>query len=322
VAEVREEQARLARENGIYGFCYYHYWFNGRRILERPFEEVFHSKKPDFPFMLCWANENWTRTWDGQDKHILLDQKYSEADDRNHIQSLIEYFKDPRYIRVNNKPVLSIYKSSLLPDAKKTISIWREEAAKHGMELYLCRFDSFGNYGISYLQAGFDAAIEFQPFSRELDGYFQQYFERKASSNLLFKLKRKCYQLLGQDANEKKITDAYRTLLYRNIDYNNFVDYILHNYKFEKESVKFPGATPSWDNSARKGEKGFLLHNSNPQKFQEWLTYLKANYTPASEDENFIFINAWNEWAEGNHLEPCVKWGSKYLEAMRHVFSK
>ena len=105
VPEVREEQAKLATENGIYGFCYYHYWFNGRRILERPFQEVFESGKPDFPFMLCWANENWTRRWDGLEKEVLLQQNYSDEDDVQHMESLVKYFKAPRYIRVNNKPV-------------------------------------------------------------------------------------------------------------------------------------------------------------------------------------------------------------------------
>src|SRR4249919_2122094 len=118
--EVRQRQADLARENGIYGFCYYHYWFNGRRILERPFQEVFESGKPDFPFMLCWANENWTRVWDGDEKEILLKQEYDLEDDRKHIQSLIPYFKDPRYIRIQNKPVFAVYKSSLLPLPART----------------------------------------------------------------------------------------------------------------------------------------------------------------------------------------------------------
>ncbi len=164
--EVRQRQADLARENGIYGFCYYHYWFNGRRILERPFQEVFESGKPDFPFMLCWANENWTRVWDGDEKEILLKQEYDLEDDRRHIQSLIPYFKDPRYIRIQNKPVFAVYKSSLLPLPAKTIEIWREEAANAGLDLYVCRVDSFGIEGAEYMKAGFDAAIEFQPFSK------------------------------------------------------------------------------------------------------------------------------------------------------------
>ena len=136
--EVREQQAEMARHYGIEGFCYYHYWFNGKRVLERPVNEIFESGKPDFPFMLCWANENWTRRWDGMENDILLEQKYSEEDDENHIEYLIQFFKDPRYIRVNNKPVIIIYKTFLLPDPRKTADTWRRMAAKYGLELYIC----------------------------------------------------------------------------------------------------------------------------------------------------------------------------------------
>ncbi|MDJ0634982.1 MAG: glycoside hydrolase family 99-like domain-containing protein [Xenococcaceae cyanobacterium MO_188.B29] len=125
--EVRQAQADLAREYGIYGFCYYHYWFNGKRLLERPFNEVLESGKPDFPFCLCWANENWTRRWDGQDREILIEQKYSVVDDREHIKSLISAFKDPRYIKIDGKPLFLIYRVNSLPDPSLTQKIWREE---------------------------------------------------------------------------------------------------------------------------------------------------------------------------------------------------
>ena len=172
LSEIREQQAQLAEVYGIEGFCYYHYWFNGRRILERPFTEVFESGKPDFPFMLCWANENWSRNWDGGNKEILIEQKYSEADDRLHIQSMIPYFKDHRYIKVDGKPVFAVYRSSAIPNMSATIKTWREEAAKQGMELYICRFESCLEGGKEYLDAGFDAAIDFQPWGR-LQGNFR-----------------------------------------------------------------------------------------------------------------------------------------------------
>ena len=139
--ETRKAQAALAKEYGIHGFCYYHYWFNGKRILERPFQEVFDSGKPDFPFMLCWANENWTRVWDGSENEVLLKQNYNEEDDRAHIRSLIPYFKDKRYIKVDGKPFFIIYKSSDLPDIERTINVWREEAKLEGLELYICRME-------------------------------------------------------------------------------------------------------------------------------------------------------------------------------------
>ena len=121
LAEARIAQAEMAKQYGIYGFCYYHYWFNGKLVLERPLEEVLKSNRPDFPFMMCWANENWTKVWDGNSNQILLEQKYSEQDDLDHIRYLLPYLKDPRYIKVNGKPILAIYKSALLPNFEKTI---------------------------------------------------------------------------------------------------------------------------------------------------------------------------------------------------------
>ena len=132
VPEVREEQARLARQHGIYGFCYYYYWFSGRRLLERPFEEVLASGRPDFPFCLCWANEPWSRRWDGSDRDILMAQQHAEEDDPRFIQSLFPAFRDPRYIRVQGRPLLIVYRASLLPDPPRTVGIWRENAALPG----------------------------------------------------------------------------------------------------------------------------------------------------------------------------------------------
>lgn len=322
LSEVREAQANMAMEHGIYGFCYYHYWFSGKRILGRPFQEVFETGKPDFPFMLCWANENWTRTWDGLENNILLEQLYSEEDDRAHIQSLIPYFKDNRYIKVNNKPVFAIYKSGLLPSPERTIQIWREEALKQGIELYLCRFESFGKQGKTYMNDGFDAGIDFQPFSQTLEDFRCQERLKHEKDNSTFKRRKKLYQLTNQKDKTDKLNTEIFELVKNNIDYNAYVEHILKSYKFPEDYVMFPGITPSWDNTARRGEKGFMLHHANPAKFKEWLGWLKENYKPHSEDENFIFINAWNEWAEGNHLEPCQKWGLQYLQAVKEVFYK
>src|SRR5690242_15190569 len=142
--ETRSAQAQLARENGIYGFCYYHYWFNGKLLLERPFNEVLASSQPDFPFCLCWANENWTRAWDGLEHDILVAQEYDAEDDRRHIHWLVEAFRDRRYIRVNGKPLLLVYRVSNLPDPLQTASLWREEAHKLGIgDIYLATVESF-----------------------------------------------------------------------------------------------------------------------------------------------------------------------------------
>ena len=174
VPEVRQQQAALAERYGLSGFCYYHYWFNGHRLMQRPVEEMLASGKPDFPFMLCWANENWTRAWDGGEQEVLIRQEYSEEDDRAHIRYLLdEVFRDPRYIRVDGKPVFAVYRSALFPDIRRTIEVWREEATARGVELYLCRVESFNAAGREELAVGFDAAIEFQPFTPAMTDFWE-----------------------------------------------------------------------------------------------------------------------------------------------------
>ncbi|MBC5991610.1 glycoside hydrolase family 99-like domain-containing protein [Pontibacter cellulosilyticus] len=311
--EVREQQALLAKEHGIYGFCYYHYWFNGRRILERPFQEILESGKPDFPFMLCWANENWTRIWDGSDNEVLLEQKYSAQDDIAHIKSLLPTFNDPRYIKVNGKPVFSVYRSNKIPDVAATIKRWRNEAVKAGLELYLCRIESFGESGSDYLKDGFDAAIRFEPFSSNLKAY-KDHLIRKHYNNKLSSWFIK-YALSTRERRNKKISG-----LTNRIDYEDYVNF---TKKLKSADYKvYPGITPMWDNTARKKSSAFMFINSSPEIYKEWLSFEVERFKPFGHEENFIFINAWNEWAEGNHLEPCHKWGRKYLEVTRDVFLK
>ena len=161
---MRAAQAELARSHGIHGFMYYHYWFGGRRILQRPVDEILASGEPEFPFALCWANENWTRRWDGKDSEVLLPEQYSEADDRNHLDWLATAFADPRYIRVNGKPLFAMYRPLRLPDPCRTTDTWRERAHQLGVgELYLCRVEAHPEERGDPTALGFDAAIEFQP---------------------------------------------------------------------------------------------------------------------------------------------------------------
>ncbi len=309
--EARLAQESLAKENGIHGFCYYHYWFNGKRILEKPLFEKLKNKEEDLPFMLCWANENWTRVWDGGENNILLEQKYSSEDHIEHIKSLIPVFKDNRYIRVNNKPVFVIYKSALIPDIKSTIKIWRDEAGKEGIELYLCRMDSFGDYGKKFLDDGFDAAIDFEPFSIKMDDFRKKIIENIIQNKfshwyIKYKLSKKSKQI-------EKINNLSRILDYK--EYVNFVkEFPSYDYKC------YPGITPMWDNSARKKDRYFMFKNSSPALFKSWLLHEVEKFKPYSKEENFLFINAWNEWAEGNHLEPCQKWGNQYLDVIKSVF--
>ncbi|MET0466192.1 MAG: glycoside hydrolase family 99-like domain-containing protein [Chitinophagaceae bacterium] len=315
IPEVREEQAAMAKNYGIHGFCYYHYWFNGRRIMERPFQEIIESGKPDFPFMLCWANENWTRVWDGSEKNILLEQKYSDDDDRAHIQHLLPYFQDKRYIRIDDKPVIAIYKSVLLPSAQRTVKIWREEAAKAGLELYICRFENFSHIGESYLRdGGFDAAIDFQPFGNFLDAFRAKknaQFQRSLAARISYKAQRTFVKMISHEKYSSMVHAKAHVL-----DYNEYVDFV-KTQPFPTYSW-FPGITPMWDNSARK-KNYFMFHHSSPEKYGEWLKHIKDNFRFKDEKHNFVFINAWNEWAEGNHLEPDRKWGLRYLETTKQV---
>lgn len=311
--EARVAQAELAKAYGIYGFCYYHYWFNGKRLLERPVQDILNSGKPDYPFMLCWANENWSRKWDGGNKNILIEQKYSIEDDRNHIKFLIPIFKDKRYIRINNRPVFCIYRSAILPNTEQTIQMWREEAYKQGLELYLCNFETFGNMGS--IDDGFDSAVEFQPFSETLWSYLKLFKNLESKQNFLLRQK---INFLNKIRFGKRAQQMKHAFLYRH-SYPDYVEYLIKTYKYPTYK-RFPGIMPSWDTTPRHKERCSLFYDSTPKDYEKWLNFQKNNFIPPSEEENFIFINAWNEWAEGNHLEPCQKWGLQYLEATKEIF--
>ncbi len=296
--EVREAQAKMAAENGIYGFCYYHYWFNGKRLLNRPVDDIIRNGEPDFPFMLCWANENWTRAWDGQDKDILIEQKYSYIDDREHIEFLCKnIFPDKRYIKVYGKPVFVIYKAQSIPDIKLTIEIWREIAVKYGFKgLYLIKVMT-GKDRSDPVRSGFDAAVEFQP----------------DWNNLPLRIKPSLVSKLLYKINIKKSAFINNSVFDYNELVKNALRFNIPDYKF------YRCVTPSWDNSARKKNKAHIFINSSPEAYGNWLSHTIKNFRSYSKEENFIFINAWNEWAEGNHLEPCQKWGMKYLYETKRV---
>jgi len=297
LADARLAQEALAKEYGIYGFCYYHYWFNGERLLHEPLDRKLKNPEEDLPFMLCWANENWTRRWDGEEKDILMEQKYSLNDHRAHARFLCNnFFKDSRYIKVNNKPVFIFYKTFLIPEIKEAIRAWREEAALCGLDgLYLLCMDNF--IYEDALSVGFDAAIHFHPDYR----YFQKLLP-PWKDRLLRRLK------LGESFFYKHHVEDYEQYNKRITTINRLVS-----------SKVYPGITPGWDNTARKTKDGIIFLDSSPQKYKKALNECLSAFKPFSKDENFLFINAWNEWAEGNHLEPCKKWGRQYLEVTKQV---
>lgn len=291
--ESRQAQADLARAAGLHGFCYYHYWFNGKRLLNRPFDEVLASGQPDFPFCLCWANENWTRTWDGQADHLLIGQDYSAEDDRAHMRWLLPAFADPRYIRVDGKPLFLVYQATKLPDPKRTTQIWRDEACSAGIgEIYLCKVESFQDSRHPPAEWGFDAAVEFQP----------------DTAALFTPLEKAWWRLV------KAVNLRHGALV---LSYAGWTQRALR--RPQPPYVRFPAVTPAWDNSARRRSGAFVLHKSRPDLYESWLRATIQRFVPPSPQENFVFVNAWNEWAEGNHLEPCQRWGHAYLDATRRA---
>ncbi|MDC1499039.1 glycoside hydrolase family 99-like domain-containing protein [Amylibacter sp.] len=309
--EIRQQQASLAQEYGIYGFCYYHYWFNGRRILERPVQEILDSGDPNFPFMLCWANENWTRIWDGGNKSILLSQEYSENDHRAHAEALMPYFKDPRYIRVNDKPVFAIYRTDSISDPNRMCEIFQEVAAANDMQLHLCQIekDRIGRPGTPQ-DWGFDAAIDFQPLSRSFRRFNQRTKKSLAARThrLAFKLVRKLSGLT------KIIRSPNQPNNYHS--YQRFVDFDMQQPA--SPYLCYPGVSPGFDNTSRRKDNGAAIFwGSTPATFRRWVHAKVARFQPSREEEDLLFVNAWNEWAEGNHLEPCLKYGHQYLEALR-----
>lgn len=287
--EVREAQANLAREYGIHGFCYYYYWFSGRRILERPLQEVFESGKPDFPFCICWANENWSRRWDGSENEILLEQIHNEKTDEDFIHDVIPLFKDPRYIKVNGAPILIIYRISLMPNPKKTAQKWRKICAENGIpEIHLCMAESFGlNEPRQY---GFDSAVQFPPHNT----------------------------VAGLENDKVEGLDKDFT--------GNIYDYgAVVEDQFAREAPtykRYPGVMATWDNTSRKKKSGNVFLNATPDAYETWLRGAidhAKDRLPAGE--RLVFINAWNEWAEGTHLEPDRKFGRAYLEATRRALN-
>lgn len=283
--EVRFAQAALAREHGIAAFCYYHYWFKGRRVLERPFNEVLRSGQPDFPFCLCWANENWTTRWDAGNQHILLPQEYDEQDDRAHVQFLIEAFADDRYLRVGGRPLLCIYRIQAHPTPRRTLDMWRKEVVAAGLpEPLIVKFDTHGNWE-DPATYGCDAAAEFLPHG------------------------------VWEFAPPSPRAGCRPG--------NNVRDYAAVASFFsgrpQPEWARYPCVAPGWDNAPRVGDgRAGILDGADPTVYEAWLRTVWERVAAGSGD-GVVFVNAWNEWAEGAHLEPDERFGRQFLEATRRV---
>ena len=282
-ADVGERQAALARRYGIHGFCYYYYWFNGKRLLERPLDKMLSSGRPDFPFCVCWANENWTRRWDGLDNEILIAQHYSHDDSRAFIRSLFPLFRDPRYIRVDGAPLLVIYKGPLISELAATLAMWRNECRAAGLgEIHLVAATTSPLKNLR--SQGFDAAVEFPPHGHMTEPVIKSMtVTNPRFEGAIFNLHNYVAQLLTTPLE----FPLYRTLM------------------------------PGWDNTPRRQDHGSIFVGSSPEIFQYWLEQtVRQTRLRHPPGERLIFINAWNEWGEGCHLEPDRRFGRGFLEAV------
>jgi GT2 family glycosyltransferase len=285
VAEVREQQTALAREHGVYGFCYYYYWFDGKRLLERPLNDMLERGEPDFPFCVCWANENWTRRWDGREAEVLMAQDYNPESNQQFMRDLLPLLRDPRYIRINGRPLVLIYRAELIPGLSEAIAGWRQLTRAEGLgEVYLAAVESFSGVHDD-LACDFDALVEFPPHARSVavaqltaglrDDFSGQMYDYEASSRAFMQRPNVPPQL-------------FRT------------------------------AMPSWDNTPRRQQAAHIYLGATPPLYQNWLASLvRETRERRMGDERIVFVNAWNEWAEGNHLEPDERYGRDWLEATR-----
>jgi ADP-heptose:LPS heptosyltransferase/SAM-dependent methyltransferase len=308
--DILAQQAELAKAAGIEGFCFWHYWFEGKLLLERPIEQMIQSGKPDYPFCFAWANENWTRRWDGQDSEILMKQSYGGADDAElHFNWLVHAFQDPRYIRIEGRPVFLIYRPFDIPDVSSTIDIWTQMARRHGLKspfMIAIRTNFDGYAPLHSLRSGFQAELIFQPNSAGSYQRIQEVLKEKL------------------DAFPQFYSEENRVLKMKGAtvcDYGEAWPIFAECGPCNDSS--YGCVVPSWDNTARRANYGaFVLHNSTPTAYESWLRYEFAKSRETAPGNRILFINAWNEWAEGNHLEPDLKHANGYLEATKRAIEK
>lgn len=290
VRETREAQAALAHRYGIEGFCYYHYWFAGRRILERPFNEVLASGAPDFPFCLCWANETWSGIWHGAPSHVLIEQTYpGRADHEAHFRALLPAFADPRHIRVAGKPIFLIYKPEQLPDAATTLDFWRAMAVDAGLGgLHICGMS--GRPLWRPVADGFDAKVDLPLILN------RPWISRR--------------QPVRWARNKLEIWRGRPTIQ----SYAAFVE--SQQPVATAGEASYPCIIHAWDNTPRSGRNGVVLDGATPDLFRRLLDDAISMLQDRPPERRLLFLKSWNEWAEGNHLEPDLKFGSGFLQVI------
>ena len=288
--EVLKDQFELASEYGIYGFNFYFYWFDGKTLMEQPLEQMLNNKKNKINYCFTWANENWTRRWDGLDDDVLISQNYNLKDSENMFDHLTKYFKDDRYIKINGCPVFCIYRPNLIPHIKKMLSTWRKKSKEIGFPgLYLLAINSFNNQ--DFLELDFDGAIEFPPHNLKLSSQNDNFKTNKDFNGNIYSY---------DEAFDQSLQQKYRN------------------------DKTFRSVMLNWDNTARKKNNASIFSDFSIQKYSQWLDFACNNVFQNKyilEDEKFVFINAWNEWAEGTYLEPDNKFGYAALTATHNILS-
>jgi len=297
VPETRIAQAEMARKYGIEAFCYYHYWFAGKRLIDRPFNEVLASGEPDFPFCLCWANQTWSGIWHGKPDRVLIEQTYPGMEDhRRHFETLLPAFLDKRYLKVDGKPLFMVNCSRDLPDSPRVLEFWRELAIKAGLP------------GLFFVGEHWEPDWDPKPYGYDAAvtiGLWTWRYKWASWDQPLKKVTQKVNHLSGRP----------RVYLYEKIIEHLIAESIpgIENY---------PCVIPNWDNTPRSGRNGLVLHDSTPQLFRLHLRQALDRMRDVPSEHRIVFVKSWNEWAEGNHLEPDLKDGLRYLEVLREELLK
>lgn len=289
-------QVELAKMYGIYAFCFYFYWFDGKRLLEKPLNLFLNNKDINFPFCLCWANESWTRAFFGSSREIIMKQSHTVESYKKFIEDAAEYLKDPRYLTVNGKKVILIYKPHDVPKCKEVLAYWRSYCREHGIgELYIMGCWMCDNRNEDFMQLGFDAISEFQL------GATYKYLS-KINNQISF------------------ITNDYYGEIYSYADLVKEMTY-RQNWNIKK---LYSAISPMWDNTPRRNNKGSMIfHGSTPKLYKTWLKdIIRHNQERTDLDDNLIFVNAWNEWGEGAYLEPDKRFGYAYLQATKEAIEE
>lgn len=313
--DVLREQVKLAKLYGIYGFCYYHYWFNGHRLLEKPLEMMLAHTEIDMPFCICWANENWTKRWDGGNNEVIVSQDYGDDKDiYDHVDYLCNYFLDDRYIKINGAPLLIIYKPEIIPNLNHVIEQIRMRGQRNGFKKIMIAVQYPTFYLEGYSLDLFDYYIQFQP-------RFVQESELISSSNGVVKIIKRLMLKIGKREEYFRIKNHFKNknerkeLIHRDYDYDWS---LIINYKV-KDKKLIAGAFVDWDNTPRN-RRGLVYDGTSPTKFAKYFKELVFKVIKEYSTD-FIFINAWNEWGEGCYLEPDTKNEYAYLEAIRSALS-